>query len=176
MYRLVLLLLCLLPSACFAQSLSWEEQMVDAVNDYRLAAGVPPLVLDDRLSESGRMWGQALKGTGLANHGWYVNSSGYLIAGPGGTKPLSRVWLPSDQGWSDFNIRARYLGIPAVWQSENGYFGRSTDPVRITAAWATSPGHYMNMTQPLFTHIGVSKSPWGGGSSSVWAEFAQMRK
>ncbi len=161
--------LLLLPSVCLAQAITWEERLIVEVNLYRLEVGVEPLVLDARLSESGKWWAQALKGTGIMAHGWPCKD-GYLVDDSG--QQISRVWLPSDSGWTDFNIRNAYLGIQG-FQSENGYFGKSTDPAFVCAAWATSPGHYSNMVNPRFTRAGAAKNTWGSGKSSVWLEVAE---
>lgn len=193
-----ILILLLLPAAALAQSLSWEEQMLAAVNDQREYANQRelaiygylererlPLRLNPTLSESGKWWAQALKGTGLMAHGWYTNSAGYLVSEPGGSQ-ISRVWLPASAGWTDFTMRNFYLGLRPAWQSENGYFGRSTDPAFVVTAWATSGwnddprlvrgGHYANLIDPDLTDCGAARNAWGAGKSSVWLEVAAFQE
>lgn len=185
MKPVLLFALLLIPVHAFAQAATWEEQLVNEVNLYREAANAAelastgtiakyrePLRYNQTLADSGKWWAQALKGTGLMAHGWYTNSAGYLVSEPGGSQ-ISRVWLPSDSGWTDFNIRNAYLGLPSSFQSENGYFGKSTDPALVVYAWSTSPGHYANMINADFTEAGAAQNAWGVGKKSVWLEFME---
>lgn len=179
----------MIPIILLLFGITWEEQLIQEINVYREDANLRelaiygyieqervPLKHNLTLDESGKWWARALRGTDLMVHGWYVNENGYLV---NGGKILSKVWLPSDMGWTDFNIRNAYLGLYG-WQSENGYFGKSTDPKVVCMTWATNGwnddprlvrgGHYSNMISPYWDEAGVAKNAWGNGKSSVWLE------
>lgn len=57
--------------------------------------------------------------------------------------------------------RATAAGYDWTTIGENLAF--STNPQHVYNLWVNSPGHYHNMTNPLFTEIGIGKVIAGGG-------------
>jgi uncharacterized protein YkwD len=57
--------------------------------------------------------------------------------------------------------RATAAGYKWTTIGENIAF--STNPQHVFNLWVNSPGHYRNMTNPLFTQIGIGKVTAGGG-------------
>ncbi len=195
---LAILLLC---TTAHAQS-TWERAVVARINVVRADADVAeetkyqavlaprlPLTVHPTLTESAQWWCDALKSAKLgAVHAWYVNADGYLIQSPEKPKILSRVWLPSYDGYTTgYADRAFYLGLfPTYYEcqvgsSENGGEFGSTDPAVIVAGWKQSGWnedprkalhHYANLINPRWTHVGAA---WGGGQKLVFAEFAEVK-
>jgi len=148
----------------------------------------PALDLSDILNESAQWWCEALKGSGIADHGWYTNKDGFLIASPQNPRILSRVWLPSieiDPGvyWCDFVVINNYLGIEGSSQGQNllrrsnvrtnnivdlfTETGWNDDPLKATH-------HYSTMIVPFWTHCGFGMITDGGGRKIAVINFAKI--
>lgn len=190
--KLLAIILVLTPSLSLA---GWEEDLLSAINAERAYADDRefaihgevlsprlPLTLNPALTASAQIWVDALKGTGILAHGWHTNDAGYLVAGYGETKAVSRVWLPSRDRWTDFVIRNEFFGVFA-FGSENGFVGKSTKAGHVVAAWAAggwnidprlAATHYGNLVNPRWTQMGAAKGTWGSGKSSVFAEFIEQ--
>ena len=144
-----------------------------------------PLEIDPLLTDSAQWWCNALKGTGIFEHQWYINDSprngrpgGYLI-NPKTGRVLSRVWLPG-QGVTNFADRAWYLGVEV--SHENGALSKSlTSETAVTLwmlhGWHEDPrqvsSHCWNMLNPHWVRTGVGHGPWGAGRSVAFMEFGE---
>jgi hypothetical protein len=184
----------LLTIALLAQT--WEQQIVSGINALRDQANQTeqrdygyvrayryPLVVNPTLTYSAQWWCNALEGTGFdyPPHGWYVSRSGFIVASPTSTKPLSRVWLPQDNGWSSFVERNWYLNLRNPC-SENGVTLNAKDaiPANVVEAWRRSgwnddplkaTEHYWNCVNPNWTDVGVASGRWKNGARSIYGEF-----
>lgn len=191
---LTILLLAFLSAAALGQT--WQEQMVGQINLLRSLADRAelqlygelfdgprlPLTIHPKLTRSADWWCQALQGTGILAHGWYVNRSGYLIAGPTDPAVISRVWLPQSAGFTSWLDRNAYLGLAPLGSGENGaVLKHPSDCVSAwtISGWSADPRkatlHYSNLIKPAWTHVGIAHEAWSAGKQSVFAEFATLR-
>lgn len=120
------------PPAPPAAGLSAEEQqLVDLVNEARAAVDAPPLVVDQTLMAGSRVWSEGMASRGQISH--------------------------DDIGAWFGDLRAVSSACNGV--GENVAYGSAYDPTTVAAGmneqWTNSPGHYENMVNPDYTHIGV---------------------
>jgi len=105
------------------------QAALEAVNAFRAANGVAPLVLDDRLSRAAAMQSEAQAGRSWIGH-----------YGPDG---------------STAKARAQRSGFRAKIASENVASGQKSFS-DVMHFWEESPGHRTNLLRPNVTAIGVA--------------------
>lgn len=137
------------PPAPPAAGLSAEEQqLVDLVNEARAAVDAPPLVVDQTLMAGSRVWSAGMASRGQISH-------------------------DEIRGWFS-DLRAVSPACDGV--GENVAYGSAYDPTTVAAGmneqWTNSPGHYQNMVNPGFTHIGVGFAPGADGGMYGTERFA----
>jgi hypothetical protein len=140
-----------------------------------------PLEYDPALAYSAHWWCNALSGSGILEHGWTVNERGYLTNTP---RRAKRVWLPQQAGWTDFVIRAHYLGLPG--HTGYGEVGIALDrltPEKAVALWAghgwhddprLAKFHYGTLIHPGWTHAGAGSAGWNGATKSMFVDFGKL--
>jgi len=106
----------------------------------RAAAGLAPLVRDDRLEQAAISQAAYMAASGKMKH----------------TTGFGR----------DFATRMRKEGVEAP-AAENLAHGRM-EPPRLFAMWMASPGHRTNMLDPRFSRYGLAYAPDGSGRR-YWA-------
>jgi uncharacterized protein YkwD len=104
------------------------EAALAAINDYRVANGRKPVVLDERLTRAAAMQSEAQAGRSWIGHD-----------GPGGTA----------------KARAASAGFHAKIASENVASGQKSFG-DVLAFWKQSSGHRTNLLRPNVTAIGVA--------------------
>lgn len=123
----------------------WQREMLGDVNALRAKAGADPVRLCAALNRSAQAYAQLM---GERNH--------FDHHGPDGSSPGDRMEA------------AGYEGVRA-W-GENIAAGQ-TDVAEVMAAWRDSPGHYTNIVEPRFTHLGVGFATVEGSEySTYWAQ------
>ncbi|MDO8587993.1 MAG: CAP domain-containing protein [Armatimonadota bacterium] len=128
-----------------------EERVLDLVNVERLKAGVPPLTMNERLTESARRYALYLGQAGFFSH-----------VGPDGSTLITR------------NLGAKYRD--AIWLGENLAGGFST-PESAVAAWMNSLPHRSNILDPNFAEIGIADVVVGGSPyGHYWVQEFGMRR
>lgn len=110
------------------------QQVVDLTNQERAKAGLKPLKIDAKLSQSAQAKSQDMKNKNYFSH----------------TSPT--YGSPFDQMKSN--------GITYKTAGENIAMGQRT-AAEVMDAWMKSPGHRENILNPAYTHIGVGLSDSG---------------
>lgn len=139
-----------------ATVLSFEDQVVDLVNQYRAANGLGPLTVDLTLRRCARGHSRHLRSD---SHGFW-DSVPNPHTNPEGDDPEERLTLNS-------------AGV--TYLAENLAAGYAT-PAAVLAGWQASPGHNANLLTPGATLTGVGYQPGAAGDSyaSYWTQlFAQ---
>jgi uncharacterized protein YkwD len=115
--------------------------MLDRVNSIRTAVGAPPLVLCARLEATAQDYATLMADTGRYGH-----------VGPDGSEPWDRMSAHGYQ-WRGAaeNIAAGFDGVDAVMDG-----------------WRNSPGHYANIVNPSFVHVGFG---WATGSAGSFHNY-----
>jgi uncharacterized protein YkwD len=117
--------------------------MLALVNAQRAKVGASPLVLCAPLSVASRKYARVMARTGHFGH-----------TGPDGRQPWDRG---SAEG---YEFRA---------YGENIADGQDT--VReVMRGWVNSPGHYANLVNKTFTHLGVGRADSAGRHSEYWVQ------
>jgi uncharacterized protein YkwD len=106
-----------------------QEAALQAINAYRAANGLAPLVLDARLNRAAAMQSEAQAGRSFIGH-----------SGAGGSTPMAR---------------AARAGFHAKIASENVASGQKSFG-DVLAFWKQSSGHRANLLRPNVTAIGVA--------------------
>lgn len=115
----------LAPTPASAQSSSDETTFVNLVNQVRASNGLPPLVQNTQLTTLARGWAQA-QSDGVCADGAYICHA----------SPISQ-------------------GVTQDWLKLGENVGTGPDVVAVMDAFVASPGHFRNIVDPAFTHIGV---------------------
>nr|WP_144510205.1 CAP domain-containing protein [Bacillus sp. FJAT-22090] len=110
------------------------QQVVDLTNQERAKAGLKPLTIDSKLTQSAQAKSQDMKNKNYFSH----------------TSPT--FGSPFDQMKSN--------GITYKSAGENIAMGQRT-AAEVMDAWMKSPGHRENIMNPAYTHIGVGLSDSG---------------
>jgi hypothetical protein len=120
---------------------SWRDSMLWAVNKERANRGVAPLAMCPALNNAAQGYAETLRANSTFSH--------FL----GGSTPASRMAAAGYQ-WtrSGENIAA---GQPDVYN--------------VMIAWVYSPGHFKNIVDPGFQHVGFGSVPRSGGGS-FWVQ------
>lgn len=131
-YCIVTSVICLLIVAAQTPLFATKDtdRVLELVNNERIKAGVPPVRINNQLSESAHDYAQYLGEARFFGH-----------VGPDGSTLVTR------------NTRAGYKD--ALWMGENiaaGYFSAES----AVAAWMQSLPHRSNMLDPNFSEVGIS--------------------
>jgi uncharacterized YkwD family protein len=122
-----------------------EQNMVDMINQERIAAGVNPVTVDLRLSSVGRAKANDMKVNNYFSH----------------TSPTyGSPWAMMQQ-----------VGITVRWAGENISGNKSV--AGSMAALMLSPGHKANILDPRFTHVGVGIANGSAYGNLYVQEFLQ---
>jgi uncharacterized protein YkwD len=115
------------PPTATSSAAAWQEQMLSRVNALRSAAGAAPVALCTRLLSSAQDYASLM-----------ANSNYYGHVGPDGSEPWDRMSAHGYQ-WRGAaeNIAAGFSDLDEVMK-----------------AWQSSPGHYANIVNPEFEHVG----------------------
>ena len=114
----------------------WQDAMLSSVNLERSRRGAAPLVLCAALNRSAQGYADEMAFTGRFAHTGADNS----------------------QPWD----RMMAAGYQWTTAGENLALGQSDVPSVMTA-WVNSPGHYANIINPAFVHLGVGATPSPSG-------------
>ena len=134
----------------FAQGTA--QQILDAHNHYRQAAGVPPLRWNSALAAEAQRWAQHLAATGQFDHGGYGNDEGQnLWEGTAGAYSISEM--------------------VGDWASEGRYYRSGIFPqVSTTGQWG-DVGHYTQLIWRNTTDVGCGLAR-GGGNDVLACNYA----
>jgi len=102
-----------------------ESDFVARVNATRASVGLPALAVDGQLTSVARSWAGQMR-DGVCGEGNNICHAGSLGA-----------------------------GIGHSWQKLGENVGTGPNVADVMAAFIASPGHYANVVDPQFTHIGV---------------------
>lgn len=117
------------PSTSAKMITGFEQHMLDVMNAERKKNGVSPLSFDPQLTSLARLRASELTVYYSANH----------------NRPDKRAW---NTVFDDYNYPIYYAG-------ENIAYGqKSADEVM--KVWIASPGHYSNIVNPNFGHVGLA--------------------
>ncbi len=119
------------PAAAQAHDGAAESAFVTQVNEVRARAGVAPLTVDPQLRSLARGWTAEMHAGNCGGGAYICHAS-----------PISS-------------------GVTHEWAKLGENVGTGPDVTSVTDAFVQSPGHYANMIDPDFTHIGVGVM-WDG--------------
>lgn len=119
------------------------SEVIALTNAERAAAGLRPLVVDQRLTAAAQA-----HSADMVTRGFYSHTS------PDGSEP-----------WD----RARAAGATHRGIGENIACGQRS-PAEVVQGWMNSPGHRANILKPDFTHIGIGYAG-GGSAGSYWTQL-----
>lgn len=122
---LILASIGLTPASAQAQSAPDEATFINLINQVRAGQGLPPLIQNGELTSLARSWAQAQR-DGVC---------------------------PGD----DYICHANPLdtGVTQSWSKLGENVGTGPNVNDVMDAFIASPGHYANIVDPAFTHIGV---------------------
>jgi len=138
------LFVSLLVPAAVNASPNDEAIFINGVNEARTAAGLPPLQFDVQLTELARGWTNEMA-KGTCGEGVFICHASPISAG------VTRSWAK--------------LG-------EN--VGTGPDIESVMKAFIASEGHYTNIVDPEFTHIGVGVV-WDGARLYTTHRFMKLQ-
>ena len=129
-------------------TLSYEDQVVDLVNQHRVSMGLVPLVKDEGLRRGARGHSRHMRGDVHAFVA-HVNPEGHG---------------PAD--------RARICGVTATMTGENAAGGPGA-PYNVFNGWMASPGHRANIEEPAWrrTGVGYQAGPPGDVYGHYWTQL-----
>ena len=114
-----------------AASSGWRVDVLHRINGVRRAVGVAPLRTCPALSDAAQGYARSMAATDRFAH---LDAAG---AGVGD--------------------RLRVAGYRATATGENIAAGYTT-PDAVMTGWITSPGHFANLTNPAFRHVGIGRA------------------
>lgn len=120
----------------------YPQEVLDLVNKEREAAGLAPLVLDEKLNEAAKVRAQEI-------------TSEFSHTRPDGTEP--------------FTVLKEY-GCSYMTAGENIAAGQST-PSEVVQSWMNSEGHRANILSPDFAKLGVGYCQAGSGYKYYWVQL-----
>jgi uncharacterized protein YkwD len=122
----------------------WRGEMLAQINAVRAAAGVPPVKPCPALRRSAQQYA-----TVMSTHDHFGH------VGPEGSQPVERV-MREGYRWRAF--------------AENIAAGQRT-VTGVMAAWVASPGHYANLVNPAYRHVGLGHASTDTGSyGDYWVQ------
>ena len=127
-----------------AASVSDESAFIAQVNQTRAAQGLPPLQPDSQLTNLARNWATAMK-DGTCGAGNFICHA----------SPIS-------------------AGVTHPWAKLGENVGTGPEVNSVMKAFIASPGHYANIIDPEFTHIGVGVV-WDGSRMYTTHRFMKLQ-
>ena len=134
----------LLVAGTASASPSDESAFIDGVNQARAEVGLAPLQFDVQLTELARGWSQQMQ-SGTCGEGSFICHA----------SPIS-------------------AGVTHSWAKLGENVGTGPDVQSVMAAFIASPGHYANIIDPEFTHIGVGVV-WDGPRLYTTHRFMKLQ-
>jgi uncharacterized protein YkwD len=122
---------------------AWQEEMLASVNAMRAAAGVPRLTLCAPVTKAAADYARV-----MAERSWFDHT------GPDGSEPWDRMAA------AGYAYRAAGENIAAGQE----------DVASVMQAWRDSPGHYANIVNKDFTHLGVGRAPSKDEYGIYWVQ------
>lgn len=122
---IIILLFSTLVPAAASASPATESDFVSRVNATRAQAGLPPLAVDGQLTSLSRGWAEQMR-SGVCGAGNFICHA----------NPIS-------------------AGVTHNWAKLGENVGTGPNTSLVMDAFIASPGHYANIVDPQFTHIGV---------------------
>jgi uncharacterized protein YkwD len=130
---IVVILACCTSTLNHAKASNWQEQMLNSVNAMRIQRDLTPLSLCRPLTSAAQNYAETMaKQNFLAHKGKDGSSPGDRIQKAG------YKWMNTNKG---------------SMVAENIAGGQNSVPV-VVKAWRNSPGHFKNMVERRFTHVG----------------------
>ena len=120
------------PTSTTKPPVSWQTNMVNAINRERTAAGLSSVSTCGALNQTAQGYAEVLIGTRDISH-----------TGPDGSNLQARVANTGYVGWSNIG--------------ENLAAGQGTVD-EVMGAWMGSSGHRANILKPEFTHVGFGRA------------------
>lgn len=141
---LLLVTTALTPTTVSAQSASDEATFISRVNQVRANNGLPALIQNNELTSLSRGWAQAQR-DGVCGEGVFICHA----------NPISE-------------------GVTQNWEKLGENVGTGGDVLAVMDAFVASPGHFANIVDPAFTHIGVGVV-WDGNRLFTTHRFMTLR-
>jgi uncharacterized protein YkwD len=143
-------------TGCYAvtinvQNIAFEQELVERVNAERANAGLPPLKLNESLSNASRYHANDMMADVYFNHDTYDVINGSL-------KLVCNTW-----------DRIKNYYVFDSWAGENIAAGQDT-PEAVMSAWMASDGHRANILNPNFREIGVGYYHGGSWFGDFWVQ------
>ena len=124
-----------------AASSAWRVDVLHRINGVRRAVGVAPLRTCPALSAAAQGYALSMAETDRFAH---VDAAG-----------------------SGVRERLRAAGYRATATGENIAAGYTT-PAAVMNGWITSPGHFANLTNPAFHHVGIGRAARDGTRYGIY--------
>lgn len=134
----------LMPSPAAAVSASEEAAFINQVNATRASKGLAPLTLNVELTNLGRQWAGQMR-DGVCGAGNFICHA----------SPIS-------------------AGVTQPWEKLGENVGTGPNVNAVMNAFINSPGHYANIVDPEFTHIGVGVV-WDGNRMFTTHRFMKLQ-
>ena len=144
MFAVWLLVLAVLTPAPAAASAAQESAFINQVNAARAQVGLPALIPDGQLTNLARGWAESMR-DGVCGAGNHICHA----------SPIS-------------------AGVTHSWAKLGENVGTGPDVDSVMAAFIASPGHYANIIDPEFTHIGVG-IVWEGDRMFTTHRFMKLQ-
>ena len=141
---MVVLLLSALLAPQAGATAADEADFVAGVNQTRANVGLPPLQLDAQLVSLARGWANQMR-DGVCGSGNHICHA----------SPIS-------------------AGVTHNWAKLGENVGTGGDVASVMQAFIDSPGHYANIVDPEFTHVGVAVV-WEGGRLYTTHRFMKLQ-
>lgn len=140
----MLVLAFVVPSPASAASAAEEASFISRVNSTRAALGLPALQPDVQLTNLARGWATSMR-AGTCGEGNFICHA----------SPIS-------------------AGVTHPWEKLGENVGTGPDVASVMQAFINSPGHYANIIDPEFTHIGVGVV-WDGNRMFTTHRFMKLQ-
>ncbi len=145
MFAVWMLIFAALVPASASASAADESAFISQVNSVRAGVGLPALQLDVQLTNLARGWADSMK-NGVCGEGSFICHA----------SPIS-------------------AGVTHSWAKLGENVGTGPDVGSIMDAFVASPGHYANIVDPEFTHIGVGVV-WDGSRMYTTHRFMKLQQ
>ena len=139
------LMLTVLSPASAGASASQEAAFINQVNAARAQAGLPALLPDVQLTNLARGWAGSMRDGSCGANDFICHAS-----------PIS-------------------AGVTHPWAKLGENVGTGPDIGSVMSAFIASPGHYANIVDPEFTHIGVGVV-WDGNRMFTTHRFMKLQE
>lgn len=140
----MLVLAFLIPAPASAASAAEEASFISRVNSTRASKGLAPLQTDVQLTNLARGWSTSMR-DGICGAGNFICHA----------SPIS-------------------AGVTHPWAKLGENVGTGPDVGSVMDAFIASPGHYANIIDPEFTHIGVGVV-WEGNRMFTTHRFMKLQ-